>query len=60
MNSPEARAIGLSGSYFHPHHTTVTSSMALSQSIHTTQFVNQLAYYTSQALRSQEDVDLKI
>lgn len=40
--------------------TAVTAAVALSQSIHTAQFVNQLAHNISQALKTQEDIDLKI
>lgn len=39
--------------------TAVTAAMALSQSIHTAQYVNQLAYNTSQALKTQETIDVK-
>lgn len=34
--------------------TAVTASMALSQSIHTAQYVNQLVYNTSQALKTRD------
>lgn len=40
--------------------TTVTAAMALSQTIHTAQYVNQLAYNTSQTLKTQESIDVKI
>ena len=40
--------------------TAVTVAMALSQSIQTAQYVNQLAHNTSQALKSQEAIDVKI
>lgn len=40
--------------------TAVTAAVALSQSIHTAYYVNQLAHNTSQTLKTQEDIDIKI
>lgn len=40
--------------------TAVTTAVTLSQSIQNANFVNELARNTSVAMKSQEDVDLKL